>query len=122
MSLTSSPRSARPALTRLPLSGSAQASRSASRTAKGYRLVARPAPPVAAAQEAGGLGLLARMWQRLCAALHVTPEQRYARQLARQTGLEVGQRVVLLSGGQPVLMPPQDPSAFGRRSAQPDLL
>lgn len=115
MSLTSSPRSARPALTRLPLSGSAQASRSA----KGYRLVARPAPPVAAAQEVGGL---VRLWQRLCAALRVTPEQGYTRQLARQTGVDVGQRVVLLTGGRPVLMPPQDPSAFGRRSAQPDLL
>lgn len=118
MSLTSSPRSARPALTRLPLSGSAQANRSDSRSAKGYRLVARPAPPVAAAQEVGGL---VRLWQRLCAALRVTPEQGYTRQLARQTGVDVGQRVVL-TGGRPVLMPPQDPSAFGRRSAQPDLL
>ena len=115
MSLSTSPRSARPALTRTSLSGSTQASRSG----KGYRLVARPAPPVAAAREVGGL---ARLWQRLCAALRVTPEQCYARQLARQAGLDVGRRVVLLSGGQPVLMTPQDPSTFGRRPAQPDLL
>ncbi len=97
MSLTSSPRSARPPLARSPLS--------------------RPAQPVAAR----GAGWVSRLWQRLCAALRVTPEQWYARQLAQQTALDVGRRVVQLSGGRPILMTPQDPVISGHRPAQADL-
>lgn len=117
MSVTSASRSDRTALAQSGAAQPRRAQRPAGPAAKGYRVI-RPALPVAAAPEAG---LAARLWQRLCAALRVTPEQWAAHQLVRQTHLDVGQRVVVLSGGQPVLMTPPVPATTGRRAAQPDL-
>ncbi len=89
------------------------------RSGKGYRVIRRVR---LSAAEVPGLGLFGRLWQRLQAMLHVTPEQWHSHQLARQAGLDGGDlRGRVLMSGERVLMVSSPGSHSSRRPPQSDL-
>ncbi|CAM3667037.1 Mobile element protein [Deinococcus saxicola] len=94
------------------------------RSGKGYRVIRRvrqSAAEVPRVELSGGL--LERLWQRLHALLHVTPEQWHAHQLARRAGLDGGdlRGRVLMSGGRALLMSSPEMSGYSRPHPQGDL-
>lgn len=105
MSAASSPRTASSAVT--------------VRSEKGYRVIRRVRQ---AAAEVPRPSLLGRLWQRLQAMLHVTPEQWYTYQLARQTGSDGGDlRGRAVMSGERALLVASAGSASSRRHPQGDL-
>ncbi|MFK7601181.1 hypothetical protein ACI3L1_03095 [Deinococcus sp. SM5_A1] len=90
------------------------------RSGKGYRVIRRVRPSAA---EVPGPGLFGRLWQRLQAMLHVTPEQWHIYQMARQMGSDGGdlRGRAVMSGERALLVFSPELSGSSRRHPQGDL-
>ena len=88
------------------------------RSPKGFRVIRRVHLAPAAPKSGPKLGL----WQRLCAAFHLTPQQWHAWQMWRQAAPGGdGLRAVVLSGAHSTLISAPPPATSPRRFSQAEL-